>query len=539
MRQLPRGTKLQVEMVYDPLQEHQQRVFDQECGVQQDHSSTTLHWTFDTLTASFFEEPGARILLPFILPPLQQDFDPTKQSQIQYGQQLTSLCLSFDQRAEAAGITGYFSSSQPGLLTACDLSRYTIQLRLIQKIPRFYGGNTASTTPIYQLEIPGQEVFGNPFFFRNPLLIPDLNIQLQNNRTYYWEITVPGLYTATPLVNEQLAMPSFTLQATIRTPLLAEADDIQNLPTLVPNPVTLPLTIPSANAIIDGTTDVQTSMGTFDTFLQEKLQGGRGLGSGAQQAQGQEQALPELRSYLKDRGYTCIVVPMWQGYEDVRCGTVTSSALPGLTAPWTMPTLDRRVVRVPDGFVLHHAMAVQNLNSPPSPNTAGYTQYGDLPSSNNMVHQVGIAMHNGLRTEAFAYQQLAYCQWTRVTAPNFLVDELSIIGNLTNPSMRVLNIPLVYPAPGVNTSYTATGTPIFMGAGNDVTQARTDIGQMPPQFGGGALQPSTTEGAENLLELRWAMADVVDGLDNPLDPEGVLIGVGGHYVVLIGTVPVQ
>ena len=169
MRALPRGTKLQVEMVYDPLQEQQQLVEDRECSPANQHSNTFMHWTFDCMTASFFEDPQATVSLPFILPPLQPQFDPDLQNQVQYGMELTSLCLSFDQRATAIGITGYDSASNPGLLTNTDLSRYTIQLRLMQKVPQFYGGTAEAGITIYQLEIPGLEVFGNPLFFRNPL----------------------------------------------------------------------------------------------------------------------------------------------------------------------------------------------------------------------------------------------------------------------------------------------------------------------------------------------------------------------------------
>lgn len=540
MRSLPRGTKLQVEMVYDPLQEQQQRVEDRECAPALTYTNTSMHWTFDCMTASFFEDPAARVILPFILPPLQQQFDPNTQNQVQYGIELISLCLSFDQRATATAITGYDSTgSSPGLLTDADMSRYTIMLRLMQKIPSFYGGSQDNRLPIYQVEIPGLEVFGNPLFFRNPLLIRDLTLQLQNNRSYYWELSIPGLYTATPLTHEQLAMPSFTLQASIRVPLLEETDDVQNLPVDTWPPLTLPLTIPAGNAIIDGTSDLQTPMQTFDQFLMERLQAGRGAGSGGQQMQGQEQALSALQSYLRDRGYVCIVVPMWQGYQDCRFSSVTTDALPGTSAPWTDPTMDRRIIRVPDGFILHHALAIQNLNSPDSTNTRGFTGRGTVPTSLSFSNAVGIAMHNGLRTEDFQYQQVAYCNWTEATVANILVDAIQFPGVLSPLACRILNIPLVGPAPGSGSSYTATGLPFFMGAGNDVTQSRTQVGQMPPQFGGGALQAPTTDGAENLLELRWSMSDAIAGLDNPLDPDGVLIGTGGHYILMIGTVPVQ
>lgn len=539
MRSLPRGTKLQVEMVYDPLQEQQQRIEDRNCAPSRTRSNTFMSWTFDCMTASFFEQPSARVILPFILPPLQQQFNVNTQNQVQYGIELTSLCLSFDQRATATGITGYDSASDPGLLTDADMSRYTIFLRLVQRIPTFYGGTQDNRLPIYQIEIPGTEVFGNPLFFRNPLLIQDLTLQLQNNRSYYWELSIPGLYTATPLTEEQLALPSFTLQAGLQLPLLEETQSVQNLPVGTWAPLTLPVNVPAVDSIIGGSADLQAPMLVFDTFLMERLQAGRGAGSGGQQMQGQEQELSALQSYLRDRGYTCIVVPMWQGYQDCRCSSVTADALPGTIAPWTDSTMDRRVVRVPDGFVLHHALAIQNLNSPDSTNTRGFTGRGTTPTSLSFSNAIGIAMHNGLRTEDFKYQQVAYCNWTEATVSNILVDDIQFPAALASTACRILSIPLVGPAPGDGASYYATGIPFFMGSSNDVTQTRTQVGQMPPQFGGGAVAAPGTDGAENMLEVRWVMDDVIAGLDNPLDPDGVLIGVGGHQVLLIGSVPVQ
>jgi hypothetical protein len=529
-------------MVYDQLAQAQSDCASASLAPALATSQTTLHWTFDCLTASYFEAGRAGVWVPFMLPPLQQDFSgPAGTANLeQYGQQLTSLVLSWDQRAEAVGITGYDGASGPGLLTACDMTRYSVFLRLLSRTPTFYGGDVTNQTVVYQTEIPGAEVFGNPLFFRNPLLINDLAIPLQNNRTYFWELSIPGLYTATPLSIEQLAMPSFTLQATVKTPLLATPSEYtQNAPTATWPAQTLPLTTPAGNAVINGTTDLQASFNTFDQFLSNKVQSGRGLASGGTQAVGTEQDTSAYAAMMADQGYTVIIVPMWQGYRDVRCSEVPTMVLPGLSAPWTMATLDKRVVRVPDGFVLHHALAVQNLASPPSPNTTGYAVWGTPPSSAAFSHAVGIAVNNGLRADDFAYQQVAYANWTPATAANIEVDEYWDGQAVTPRLWRMVNIPLVWPAPGVNTSFTATGKAFFMGTSNSATQARQQVGAMPPQFGGGALQSSSTNGAENLLECRWLIEDSINGLDNLADPDGVLIGTGGHQIILIGTVPVS
>lgn len=462
------------------------------------------------------------ILLPFLVPPPQESFDSTSWQQPVNHPTLREISFSFDQRAEPYAVTDPYPSE--GYLTNTDMERYTITLELLERMPTILGGNETDFRCVYKVKIPGEEAFGNQFVRRNPYVINEMALPLNPYRTYILRLVAHGLYS-TGVTTERLALPSLHLSLLGSYPTINRDAFSPNAPTktdLLPqtSTVTIPTLVP--NAVIDGTTDLQTMFGVFDQLLANRLQSGIS----------DESELAVAEQLDKDAAYSTIVVPMWNAVGQVRCSNADTAGLPYLAgvAPELDPTCDRRVIPVPQGFTVHHILVVQNLVSYPCPNTAGFAAFGQDNGANSLYHKVGVALLAA--NDHYAQQQVGYLEWTRPTIAH-QVDFFRMNGQ--DHSFRIHNMPLVAPVGTNNTqSFTLTGNPVYMGQANSTTDARNTIGQMPEVFGGGALVNPLTNGVENLLEIRWVIEDTVLGLANPATPNNVLVGSGGHYVILIG-----
>ena len=186
--------------------------------------------------------------------------------------------------------------------------------------------------------------------------------------------------------------------------------------------------------------------------------------------------------------------------------------------------------------MLHHAFAVWNGYSPPSsdarPKFGGTSHF---PLSANYQQKVGIILNSGWRADDYKFQQCAYLEWdgTFGSYSPYMLDTYTVEPLITD-GYRLLQIPLVYPdASWDEHSWFASGTPFFMGKGNTNTAARQPCGVMPAAFGGGAFGPPATLGRENVLEVRWSKT-MMPLADPAEDPDDVIVGQGGEWVVLIG-----
>jgi len=112
-----------------------------------------------------------------------------------YPVSLDELSLSFDQRAIPHGVTGDVSASAPGLPTACDMSRYDMTLRLLERQPWVLTGDTTSSRTILEVEFSGPLLFGNEFQTDNPLVLTNLGIFIKPFSVYVWELYCPGLFS--------------------------------------------------------------------------------------------------------------------------------------------------------------------------------------------------------------------------------------------------------------------------------------------------------------------------------------------------------
>lgn len=481
--------------------------------------SSSMEYTTGT------DQQKSCILIPFILPPPQEAFDSVTWQQPENFPTLKELCLSFDQRAEPYAVTDqYCAGSFEGYLTNTDMDRYTITLEILEKLPTILGGSDTDFRTVYKIVIPGEETYGNQFVRQNPYLINEMNLPINPYRTYIIRFQAHDIYSAN-VTTERLAFPSLNITLLGSYPAMNRDAFTSNAPDktdLIPQtaPVTIPALTP--NQLIDGTSDLQTMFGVFDQLLANRLQSGI---SG-------ESELAVVEQVDKDAAYSIIAVPMWNATGQVRCRNASGAGLPYLAGvpPETDPTCDRRVIPVPQGFIIHHILVVQNLVSYPSPNTTTFANFGGDVGGNNLYHKVGVALL--AINDHYANQQVGYLEWTRPTIAH-QVDLFKM--NLTEQSFRIHNMPLVAPVGTGNVqSFTLTGPPVYCGSSNSTTDARNVIGQMPEVFGGGANQIPATNGVENLLEVRWVIHDAVDGLSNALTLDNVLVGTGGHWVYIIG-----
>lgn len=516
------------------------------------------------------ESHGIVAFLPWTMPPFQQQFDRATLTPPFYRVHLNEVSLSFDQRAEPAAIAQVEAINQDGKLTAADMTRYNMVLRLFErKTPSLTTAfaDTISADELLRIDISGVEAFGTGADGQsvdrlNPIVVTDLDVPINPFAVYFWRLDCPGLFIATaipPLATTNLlALPSLALACIFVSPLHVHdqvsdfsAPGIQNMPTVhngVPTGLTVPVLTPAANAVITGT-DIQDLQHGFDVALRQRLASGYGGDFGALGNPMQAADVPPRSALRLDAHYSMIVVPMWGGQfrGSLQAQDVPNAGLPYLTgAPWQLPTMDRRMVHVPEGFVLHHAFAVWNGYSPPAPNSFAVaparTAAGQWPTSITYENVVGIGLVAGMKADQMNTQEVARVVWTPVGGANpftnFLVDSFDFrdpAAGILTPCYRILQIPLVSGALWNGNSWYQSGRPFFMGKSNTRTTARTNVGSAPFIYGGATVAP-VTAGREAILEIRWSKQDAVvaNGLSNPGQPRAVIVGQGGEWVILVG-----
>lgn len=510
-----------------------------------------IAWTDPWIGAEAAENGDPVAIWPFTLPPFQQLFERTTLRDPDYPVTLAEVSFGWDQRGEPGGIVSPESTSSEGKITAPDMNRYDMVLSLFERQPSLVAGsNPMAPREVLRLEIDGPNAFGNEFARQNPLLIEPLNIPLKPFMVYYWQLSVPGLYSAAGVVPgppaptvEQLAMPAVTLTATILSPLTARdrvadlADPgIQNIPVKhqgTKTGTTVALTTPAANAIITGD-DVQAGLGGFDAVARDRMPSGYGVGHGAVGDPMQAADAPPTEMLANDAYYSVIMIPMWHGQRrnSIRSVDVPAAYLPyapdPFAAPWPGPTEDRVAIRVPSNFVLHHAFAVWNVYSPPSLNTLARANAGVAPVGATYRQRVGIGIQCGLRCDNFTHQQVGLLDFTPATAATFTLDSFDLDEGGT-PCYRLMQIPLVNAGAAWNlNSWFASGRPFFMGDANTTTATRSN------SVVAGVFAPPLTAGGETMLEVRWEKSDdPAVGLDGG-PAQAVRVGQGGEWVVLVG-----
>ncbi|MBM4344923.1 MAG: hypothetical protein FJ100_16265, partial [Deltaproteobacteria bacterium] len=425
-----RGVRLCVEHVYVTLADMKTQAENANIENQVDAlAPCRIAWHCPWIGAESAQEGKPVAFWPFTIPPFQQDFVRDRLSDPGYPVVLRELSVAFDQRAEPGGVVSPNSTSEEALLTDPDMDRYDLTIRLFEKQPTATGGS-ASIVPreVLRLELNGENAYGNEFARLNPFTIDTLNVRLKPFMVYYWQVECPGLYSedGDPLFGaptvEQLAMPSFTLVATVLSPLTVrdQLDDfafpgIQNIPAKhggLKTGTTISLVTPVADTIITGT-DVQTALGGFDEAARERMPSGYGTGHGATGNVMQAADRPPSELLEKDAYLSVIMVPMWHGQRNnsIRASDVPTMGMPfapdPFVAPWLTPTMDRRVLRVPSNFVIHHVFAVWNNWSPRAP-IVGHAAVGTESTAATYQQEVGVAIHSGFKGDDYRMQQVAF-----------------------------------------------------------------------------------------------------------------------------------
>ena len=580
VKSFARGVTLTTNHVWDPAQTMATAMAEANIVGQATNAPFKMNWCFTPEAAAFAATDKtasppieARIVLPMIFPPPQEEFN-TLSKRYQYSPTMTEMSVSFDQRAnpyaitdESAHLSGTTGGTPAGtvaggLLTNADLSRYDMTLKLIEKVPTVFdnNGNSSTFVEILTLDFPGDALFGAAQF--NPYVVDGLNINLNPYRVYYWTMGVKGLQDSTNVATVAfLAMPSFNMVCTFQYPLFArdysasatdqQADPyIQNIPTKTlgqKQTRILNLPVPAANAIITGD-DVQGAMHTLEVPILDKLRAGYGSSPGS------EADTYPWEQLANDTGYQVINVPMFANWWNVIGSDIYSGGVPaprGCGFPYTQQpgapdnpaaflgvVSDQRVISIPEGFVVHHIIACQNTFPYRSATFNGgagwaYPPGEALALSDPLDQKVGVAMFSGLRADDQKFQQVGYLEWTPSTLAANQIDRLKLDNVHTN--MLLLNVPLVWNVARPGYSYTSTGKPVFLGAGNSTTEARTKIADMPAAFGGSGFFRPDTGGGETLLVVRWTMQNnnAPNGIGGQFNNE-TRTGWGGHNVIIIG-----
>ena len=550
--QMARGTKLTTQQLWNPLKYTKNILNDSNLDTTV-QAPGRLTWQIPALDSQYFENPNYNgLYLPFLLPPTQDEWQNAKGGIKQPIATLTSLSISIDQRAEPMAVTDGFNIMPYGLKCTGELwglptyqqDRYTTSISLIERKPTALTGDQYDYQTVASFSIPGQDVFGNQYYRQNPFLIEGINVRLDPWKTYCWVIKTPGLATSDPTANPRLAMPSFMLECGYTRDLVQRDDvGVQNSPDTSPRSGSFSIvTEPSPNALINGESDIQSLFSEFDVLLENRLDGGTITTPGFSLEQ------PYWEQTKQTSAYSTIMVPLFPGYHSVQRNMVGSGTLP-YSSPDGDPTFtaDRRFVPVPQGFVLHSAYAIWNLTSPhctgTSPTTSGTLgckANGTLPKNDpDFVNQVGINLRSALFADDDKSTVVAGLTWT---GDDGYLD--TCVDFFRGPSPKeglyysIQNIPLVWSGT-LNTanypnSYYPSGAPFFMGSSDTNTATRSKIGTI-----GGTQITAPTHGTEDVLEIRWQIADVAHTLNDPADPHGIVLGQGGNWVLLVGKTPLE
>lgn len=531
-------------------------------GQREQLAPMVAHYTVPYIDAPCVENTNIAGYLPLIVPPFQGQFDLASQKPSAQSVILDSLSISLDQRATQYAVVGPSSAHQvpagstEGKLAGVDMSRYDIELRLLEKTPWAISAAVDGVVEVLKIEVSGAVVFGADFagtgsLRSNPFLVGDLSVRLQPYKTYWWEVSCPGLsYPALDGSKDTLAMVSWTLDVTMLTPL-TQRDvydvgtlPVQNMPTVhggVATGQVVPFTPVVGGASITGT-DVQAELGAFDSTLRDRLASGYGVGHGSLQAMPEALDPPPAQALQNDSAMHIIIVPMWgsQPTSSVQCGDVANGEiLPGMPVASLDTAEDRAIIRVPSNFVLHHSFACFNYYSTPStwPVHAGgaLSGYGLRSTNANYIQQVGVNLVTWLQADNFLEQPVAYIEVIGGDTSHLVdrYDPQRILGATAAniPAMDLVALPIVWDVARLSYGYYENGAPMFMGDGSNKTAARTNAATAPPIS---ALATPFTVGQEKILDVRWKKYNLVETLADPGAPHDTVVGQLGEWVILVG-----
>jgi len=476
---------------------------------------------------TFFQNDKCSFTLPFVLPPLQQNWDANAgRSVMPQILVLDELGVSFDTRREAAAIICEDPTTDPdtnaGKLSYDDVGDYDIHFKISEKQQQFFGATgVVPDAELVSLHLVPEQFSGRPFR-DNPFLLTGIAKQLQGYRTYVIDVAMKQTTNKTGLV-------SLCISAKFRVPLGPRYLSEQNAPTPDnPSAPYVPFTTPVGNTPI--TDAVQTNLESVDARFRKRLEGGATT-----------EGIRPPEGVLVDVGsYEIMCVPMWGNFNQNLGGVSkrvlnyaaiaahqnppfyrgTASATVPDPQPWTY---DRRVIPLVQPWTLHHVIVCKNRMDPTS------VLYSRAPQSATFYDKIQVWLTPGPRSDNPNSQLIA--EGDRLAGTFTLIDQLKnrpdgmncgAYTALSPSDWDVYAMPLVG-AGGVG--YCPQGRPIFMGRTNTGGADRTQLN--------GALP--TLLGQETEIAVQWDIGNTSGQLDaGDEDPNATFVGYGGHWVLLIG-----
>jgi hypothetical protein len=489
--------------------------------------------------------------IPFILPPLREDFSYTTDDDGQKSMVLDegvpipileSISFGFDTRSEPALIAGrYYGGTPPAVGTAAGGLDYQfppefeIRLSLVSRQPRYFVDSYTNTQPSPDDLRPTGEVWSatltseafSAYGLRdNPILFKDINRAIDPSLTYVWVIRAEGLLDL--VGNLQYALVSVTADLRFRIELQSPVQDLssaQNRPTIVQASPSVTITAPGIGPpnppiLADGAAGIQTGIDNIDDVFAAKLGGGFGRhGEGS------------LDRVLSDYGcYDVIAVPLFNARLNggIDANDVATEPYSGAA---TDPLFDRRRVVLTHPFVLHRAILAWNWQLW----TADATQPTAIPTKATFQVDVGVGIGAGLRSDSgIVYDNVASHTMTNPRTPatweTRLIDKIAIKRTLptrtgTNWDLELHELRIVgTTVAGV--SFQDQGERVYMGQTWTPLGARENIGTAAAPYTPGA---PNCAGAEQFIEVRMKIQDSAATIAGE-----VVSGYGGHWVYLIG-----
>lgn len=601
---LARGSKLVKELIYSPLEAIQTYLSGAgSVGVEQEQmqaryapfrvnlSIPSTDWYSNPLGAP--NSGGApTIMVPFMLPPLQEDLSFTANASTGNIPQTSSqapevildeFSLSFDTRAEPAGITSNWSTGPTSAGASADqgklcyelLQKYNLTITILEKKPTWgqaLPSNYQPTSIIWTGQVVADIELADGYLRTgNPFTVTDIRKAFDPYKTYILSISAPFMSVGFNAVAGPLfALVSVEASMKFLSPL-RERDSgtsVQNIPTRhlgqrnklnawtstgagqhssTARPLITATPSPGDDIEANTATGVQTSMAVIDEVFRSKLKGGLDMHS----------EVP-IRESLKDSAaYTVLAVPL---FNNTRYGGVALEHSAGAPVGYPYVTtaagkfIDRRYIPITAPMTIHHVLFTWSWNPFLVPDGSGATYtVRDIPegtaAGERLKLDIGVGMGTGARADAYGYEQIARRSLDFLSAnpatgvPNWFSSPVDMvrygdpalfprIGSALNThNLELHSMDLEGSGqPGLN-GMTAQGHPIFVG------QSRAGIGptldnQRTPMQSSGAL--SKAIGAEQFLEVRAQVYDHNGDWASGWKADQMIVGAGGIWVYIIG-----
>jgi len=604
-KKLARGTKLMPDHVSTPLSDAATQLSS--TSVEREQMAAPMAPFCVNLSLPYISSdamtPGT-ITIPFILPPTQEYFNAQtnagggKTPAYQWDApqvKLKSVSFSFDQRGEPAAIASNFwdktgtpnygkfgYSSQQGRMSYEDVTKLDISISLLEKDQHYFGDTYPYSleNELWSTVIP-HSAFSGPSFRANPFIQTDIDISINQYKTFVLVVHCPGLDDSD---DRYLTLPSVEVSLKFVSELLQRDSgetSVQNIPKDggsgsnkygAKTGPTVTVTAPSAGEAVkaDDSKGVSDNITAIDEQFQDKLQGGYNRFGD----------VPPTETIKDDAAYDVIAVPL---YQNAAHGGISANGTFLATWPYVgqrgaltagRGVFDRRLIPIHHSYTIHHAVLAWNW-SPWRPLMGKTPITSTVPilaqncwltaPAKEIGLKVGIGIGTGSGADNFAYAEVGdisitnpnnYAGGPPATTPTTpdttgtwdtgLIDRIRSTDNppfvLVAPGLHyhkwnweLHSIPLSGFAQSPGTGYYNQGDPVFAGPGWSTTHLRSDLA------GVGA----PTAGMEQWIEVRSVLYPTDDTKDLSNLPvataasgdlstlASILVGYGGCYVYLI------